>query len=276
MSQPYSGSIPGTPPRHPTPSGLSSTTLRQASSPLAISSTTLSPPSTPTTANQIRSFSDAALAVTQTKRSSIHGSGITGVASASGIPGTPPPRVASPGSGGVGGVSRARARDLLRKHYGLGVGPPPSMQGKAVDPMDLGVLACFTFTLFASSFFFLFGFTCLCARTCGGQRDFELLACHVVGTLKYIAILTSPPISIVDSTAFDARAYYEQLITTSSLPVLLRRENELLTGEYQVVVPPLNITSPTGTLESFPNSESRVKTARTLHSSILTAGFAIS
>ncbi len=34
----------------------------------------------------------------------------------------------------------------------------------------------------------------------------------------------------LDSTGFDAKAYYEQLITTSSLPTLLRRENDLLTG----------------------------------------------
>jgi hypothetical protein len=33
-----------------------------------------------------------------------------------------------------------------------------------------------------------------------------------------------------DSTAFDAKSYYEQLITTSSLPALLKRENDLLTG----------------------------------------------
>lgn len=47
-------------------------------------------------------------------------------------PSTPPP----------GG--KTRARDLLRKHYGLGVGPPPplgrsdSNGGKSNDPMDLG------------------------------------------------------------------------------------------------------------------------------------------
>ncbi|KAF5382034.1 hypothetical protein D9615_004416 [Tricholomella constricta] len=71
-------------------------------------------------------------------------------------PSTPPPQ-------------KARARDLLRKHYGLGVGPPPPIPGKvAVDPMNL------------------------------------------------------------DSTAFDAKTYYEQLITTSSLPGLLKKENELL------------------------------------------------
>ncbi|KAG6910825.1 hypothetical protein DXG01_007140 [Tephrocybe rancida] len=75
-------------------------------------------------------------------------------------PSTPPPQ-------------KSRARDLLRKHYGLGVGPPPPIPGKAaVDPMNL------------------------------------------------------------DSTAFDAKTYYEQLITTSSLPGLLKRENELLTGMY--------------------------------------------
>jgi hypothetical protein len=34
----------------------------------------------------------------------------------------------------------------------------------------------------------------------------------------------------IDSPAFNAKAYYEQLITTSSLPLLLKRENELLTG----------------------------------------------
>ncbi|TFK49967.1 hypothetical protein OE88DRAFT_1613557, partial [Heliocybe sulcata] len=75
----------------------------------------------------------------------------------------------------------SRARDLLRKHYGLGVGvPQPS--GKERDPMDL------------------------------------------------------------DSPAFDAKAYYEQLITTASLPTLLKRENELtseirqLDGKRQALV----------------------------------------
>ncbi|KAJ7678956.1 Vps51/Vps67-domain-containing protein, partial [Mycena polygramma] len=64
--------------------------------------------------------------------------------------------------------NKTRARDLLRKHYGLGVGPPPSQPGKTQDPMNL------------------------------------------------------------DSPAFDAKSYYEQLITTASLPALLKRENELL------------------------------------------------
>lgn len=96
------------------------------------------------------------------------------------------------GSGGVGGWNdlpqnlastpnslprtpsgRGRARDLLRKHYGLGVGiPPPS--GKPLDPMN------------------------------------------------------------IDSPAFDAKSYYEQLITTSSLSTLLKRENELLSEIRQL------------------------------------------
>ena len=38
------------------------------------------------------------------------------------------------------------------------------------------------------------------------------------------------PKFIKDSSAFDAKSYYEQLITTSSLPALLKRENELLAG----------------------------------------------
>ncbi|KAF8627992.1 hypothetical protein AX15_004119 [Amanita polypyramis BW_CC] len=64
--------------------------------------------------------------------------------------------------------TRNRARDLLRKHYGLAVGPPAPLPGKVMDPMNL------------------------------------------------------------DSSVFDARSYYEQLITTTSLPNLLKRENELL------------------------------------------------
>ncbi|KAG1798158.1 uncharacterized protein HD556DRAFT_1353463 [Suillus plorans] len=69
-----------------------------------------------------------------------------------------------------GPLAKSRARDLLRRHYGLGVGPPPPIPGKSDDPMDL------------------------------------------------------------DSAAFDAKSYYEQLITASSLSALLKRENDLLTG----------------------------------------------
>ncbi|KAK2460966.1 hypothetical protein APHAL10511_007436 [Amanita phalloides] len=69
---------------------------------------------------------------------------------------------------------RSHARDLLRKHYALGVGPPAPSAAKVNDPMNF------------------------------------------------------------DSPAFDARSYYEQLITTSSLPSLLKRENELLTEIRQL------------------------------------------
>ncbi|KAI0319210.1 Vps51/Vps67-domain-containing protein [Amylostereum chailletii] len=69
--------------------------------------------------------------------------------------------------------SKSRARDLLRKHYGLGVGPPPP-SGRPMDPMDL------------------------------------------------------------DSPAFDPKAYYEQLITTSTLTTLLKKENELLNDMRQL------------------------------------------
>ncbi|KAN0093003.1 Vps51/Vps67 domain containing protein [Tylopilus felleus] len=78
--------------------------------------------------------------------------------------------------------TKTRAMDLLRKHYGLGVGPPPPVPGKSNDPMNM------------------------------------------------------------DSPAFDAKTYYDQLITTSSLPALLKRENELLAeirqldGERQSLV----------------------------------------
>ncbi|KAG1872256.1 Vps51/Vps67-domain-containing protein [Suillus subluteus] len=63
---------------------------------------------------------------------------------------------------------------LLRKHYGLGVGPPLPLPGRSDDPMDL------------------------------------------------------------DSAAFDAKSYYEQLITASSLSALLKRENDLLTEIRQL------------------------------------------
>ncbi|TRM64407.1 Vps51/Vps67-domain-containing protein, partial [Schizophyllum amplum] len=77
---------------------------------------------------------------------------------------------------------KPRARDLLRKHYGLGVGPPPPTPSLPVDPMNL------------------------------------------------------------DSPAFDAKSYYEQLITTSTLSTLLKKENELISdireldGERQALV----------------------------------------
>lgn len=40
-------------------------------------------------------------------------------------------------------MGKGRARDLLRKHYGLGVGPPQPLSGpgKPLDPMDIGEYA---------------------------------------------------------------------------------------------------------------------------------------
>ncbi|KAK0500439.1 Vps51/Vps67-domain-containing protein [Armillaria luteobubalina] len=96
-------------------------------------------------------------------------------------PGSPPANpsalsVQTPSTGALLSARRAtpmsppktRARDLLRKHYGLGVGLPPARPGVPNDPMNM------------------------------------------------------------DSPVFDAKAYYEQLITTSTLPALLKQENELV------------------------------------------------
>lgn len=50
------------------------------------------------------------------------------------------PALLADGAGGR--LQKARARDLLRKHYGLGVGPPPPLTGpgKPLDPMDIGMI----------------------------------------------------------------------------------------------------------------------------------------
>jgi hypothetical protein len=47
---------------------------------------------------------------------------------------------------------------------------------------------------------------------------------------------------LLDSSAFDAKSYYEQLITTSSLPALLKRENELLSGRGVSIGLTVNVT----------------------------------
>jgi hypothetical protein len=77
--------------------------------------------------------------------------------------------------------------DLLRKHYGLSVTPPPP-SGRPTDPLDLGQSS---------------------SRSIFPHRFNKFL----------------------DSPAFDSKAYYGQLITTASLTTLLKKENELLTGE---------------------------------------------
>lgn len=86
-----------------------------------------------------------------------------------------------------GSATKTRAMDLLRKHYGLGVGPPLPVPGKSNDPMNMGM----------------------------STRHPTPIDINVV---------------VSDSPAFDAKTYYDQLITTSSLPALLKRENELLAG----------------------------------------------
>jgi len=53
-------------------------------------------------------------------------------------------QIASASMGASAERPKSRARDLLRKHYGLGVGPPPP-SGKPTDPMDLGVYYDFIF-----------------------------------------------------------------------------------------------------------------------------------
>ncbi|KAJ7104014.1 Vps51/Vps67-domain-containing protein, partial [Mycena belliarum] len=124
-------------------------------------SATSSPPPTPRKASiprpppsPLRPSSPAASAHNPVVRSPLSGA----------TPLSPHRKPSSPPPAGT----KTRARDLLRKHYGLGVGPPPSLPGNTQDPMNL------------------------------------------------------------DSPAFDPKTYYEQLITTSSLPALLKRENELL------------------------------------------------
>lgn len=64
---------------------------------------------------------------------------------ASRSPPTTSRRISEPSAGGSlsstppGERPKTRARDLLRKHYGLGIGLPPPAPGRS-DPMDLGML----------------------------------------------------------------------------------------------------------------------------------------
>lgn len=48
-----------------------------------------------------------------------------------GTPGTPSTPVARPARSG-------KARDLLRQHYGMSVGPPAPLPGRPHDPMNIG------------------------------------------------------------------------------------------------------------------------------------------
>ncbi|KAF8121742.1 Vps51/Vps67-domain-containing protein [Boletus edulis] len=61
-------------------------------------------------------------------------------------------------------------------------------------------------------------------------RAMDLLRKHYrlgVGPPQSVPGKSNDPMNM-DSPTFDAKTYYDQLITTSSLPALLKRENELL------------------------------------------------
>jgi len=116
-----------------------------------------------------------------------------------GTPGTPSTPIARPARSG-------KARDLLRQHYGMNIGPQAPLPGRPNDPMNIGWCPCPP------------GSVSRVLRRVYSQQ--EPYYCHL---------------READSTSFDAKAYYEQLITTSSLTGLLKRENELSAG----LCPPL-------------------------------------
>ncbi|KAI0359984.1 hypothetical protein OH77DRAFT_1446761 [Trametes cingulata] len=159
---PYSPHTPGTPhtPYTPHTPGTPSRSGARTPTP-SIPRPPASPLRRPTSPSSLRSAPGAAQGGSGTPRRASGGTEGRGAAVA--------------GASGVAG-GKTRARELLRKHYGLGLGPPPPLGGvkSSQDPMDF------------------------------------------------------------DSPAFDARAYYEQLITTSSLPTLLKTENDLLTEIRQL------------------------------------------
>ncbi|KAI0749425.1 Vps51/Vps67-domain-containing protein [Daedaleopsis nitida] len=181
---------PGSPPRTPhsppyTP-GTLHTPSRNASIPRPPSSPLRRPASQAslrTAAAAGPASTSASAAAVAARRASGHGhpgsapSSVSGLGLDTGVPARPGSGQAGAAAGtGPGTPQKTRARDLLRKHYGLGLGPPPPLgNGKSSqDPMDF------------------------------------------------------------DSAVFDARAYYEQLITTASLPTLLKTDNDLLTEIRQL------------------------------------------
>lgn len=58
-----------------------------------------------------------------------------------GTPGTPSTPVARP-------VRSGKARDLLRQHYGMNIGPPAPLPGRPHDPMNIGLCPCSQFSSF--------------------------------------------------------------------------------------------------------------------------------
>ena len=131
--------MPGSPPRTPrtppysprTPHGLPSS-APQTPSRTPTAASIPRPPASPLR----RAASQASLHASPSRRPSA-------------LPGSAPGSGAAPGpSAGTGlGLElrpgtpqKTRARDLLRKHYGLGLGPPPPLGGgkSNQDPMDFG------------------------------------------------------------------------------------------------------------------------------------------
>ena len=134
--------VPGSPPR--TPGG---------------SHTPLTPPHTPRTPTRHASGSIPRPPVSPLRRPASQAS-LPNVstrdarrASGHGLPGSAPGAVVglgldtgvrqvgnAGGGSGSGTPQKTRARDLLRKHYGLGLGPPPPLSGakSSQDPMDFG------------------------------------------------------------------------------------------------------------------------------------------
>jgi len=137
------------------------------------------------TARNLKPVSSASAPVTPASSSvtSVSATNMPGRRAA--VPSSPPPTQQQQQQ------QRTRARDLLRKHYGLGMGAPLS-SGGTMNPMNMGG---FLFSQISDIFIIIL---------------FDTL----------------------DSNAFDAKSYYEQLIMTSSLPTLIKRENELITGTY--------------------------------------------
>ncbi|KAG8858789.1 hypothetical protein FRB96_004926 [Tulasnella sp. 330] len=122
----------------------------------------------PRTPRQLRGHPPSPIHLASSGPSSLQAGLLSPNPSTPGLPSSP-----NLGSAPVTPTGKGRARDLLRKHYGLGIGVP-APTGNPADPMD------------------------------------------------------------IDSSAFDAKAYYDQLITVSSLPALLKRDNELVSEIRQL------------------------------------------
>ena len=89
--------------------------------------------------------------------------------------------------------TRSKARDLLRKHYGLGVGPPPP-SGKPQDPMDLGesMPRLEQYTLFTALYFYrLSSIRC---QSLLRATDHDLVVSNPLETRERAALRCVPPV----------------------------------------------------------------------------------